>query len=58
MQRAMAENLHGRDINSTRILAFQKKAPAPPEVTTRDSRINVYNILYYYIIHSLKGQVM
>uniref|UniRef100_A0A1B6CXB3 CDC20/Fizzy WD40 domain-containing protein n=3 Tax=Clastoptera arizonana TaxID=38151 RepID=A0A1B6CXB3_9HEMI len=31
MQRAMSENLHGCDITKTRILAFQKKAPAPPE---------------------------
>ena len=30
-ERAMSENLHGRDINSTRILAYQKKAPAPPD---------------------------
>ncbi|KAL1131966.1 hypothetical protein AAG570_011577 [Ranatra chinensis] len=30
-QRAMSENLHGCDISSTRILAFQKKAPAPPD---------------------------
>jgi len=31
MERAMSENLHGRDISNTRILAYQKKAPAPPD---------------------------
>lgn len=31
-QRLMAENLHGRDINNQRILAYQNKAPLPPEV--------------------------
>jgi cell division cycle protein 20 (cofactor of APC complex) len=30
-ERAMSENLHGRDINTTRVLAFQKKAPGPPD---------------------------
>lgn len=32
-QRLMAENLHGCDINSQRILAYQNKAPLPPEVS-------------------------
>lgn len=32
MQKAMSDNLHGRDISNVRVLAFQKKAPAPPEV--------------------------
>ncbi|XP_073984224.1 cell division cycle 20 protein fzy [Rhodnius prolixus] len=31
MERAMTENLHGLDISGARILAFQKKAPAPPD---------------------------
>ncbi|XP_067000605.1 cell division cycle protein 20 homolog [Anabrus simplex] len=30
-QRAMAENLHGGDINNMRIMVFKNKAPAPPE---------------------------
>lgn len=39
MQRAMAENLHGRDISNTRILAFQNKAPAPPEGFTNPLKV-------------------
>lgn len=31
MQRLLGENLHGGDINNTRILSYQVKAPAPPE---------------------------
>ncbi|XP_020292214.1 cell division cycle protein 20 homolog isoform X2 [Pseudomyrmex gracilis] len=31
MQRLIGENLHGGDINNTRILSYQIKAPAPPE---------------------------
>lgn len=31
-QKAMSENLYGMDINNMRVLAFQNKAPAPPEV--------------------------
>ncbi|XP_024873491.1 cell division cycle protein 20 homolog [Temnothorax curvispinosus] len=29
MQRLIGENLHGRDINNTRVLSYQIKAPAP-----------------------------
>jgi len=39
MQKAMAENLHGRDINNCRVLAFQKKAPAPPEGYTNPLKV-------------------
>ncbi|KOC68087.1 Cell division cycle protein 20 like protein [Habropoda laboriosa] len=31
MQRLIAENLHGGDINNMRVLSYQNKAPAPPE---------------------------
>jgi len=31
MQRLLGENLHGGDINNTRVLSYQIKAPAPPE---------------------------
>lgn len=31
MQRLIGENLHGGDINNTRVLSYQTKAPAPPE---------------------------
>ncbi|KAG8322857.1 ubiquitin-protein transferase activating protein [Homalodisca vitripennis] len=39
MQKAMSENLHGRDISNTRVLAFQKKAPAPPEGYTNPLKV-------------------
>ncbi|XP_075227152.1 cell division cycle 20 protein fzy [Lycorma delicatula] len=38
-QRAMSENLHGHDIENARILAFQKKAPAPPEGYTNPLKV-------------------
>lgn len=50
MQRAMAENLHGRDISNTRILAFQNKAPAPPEVCICYKQKNIF----YGIKYNLK----
>lgn len=31
-RKAMSENLHGCDINNVRVLSYQNKAPAPPEV--------------------------
>nr|XP_018905377.1 PREDICTED: cell division cycle protein 20 homolog [Bemisia tabaci] len=40
-RQAMKETLHGCDISQTRILAFQKKAPAPPE-----GYVNPLKVLY------------
>lgn len=41
MQRNMMENLCGQDIDNARVLAFQKKAPAPP-----DGHINSMKVVY------------
>lgn len=38
-QRAMSENLLGHDIEKARILAYQKKAPAPPEGYTNPLKV-------------------
>jgi len=32
-ERKMSELLHGKDIRKERILAYQTKAPAPPDVS-------------------------
>lgn len=34
MQKMMSENIHGKDVAGVRVLAFQKKAPAPPDVSS------------------------
>nr|CAD7396309.1 unnamed protein product [Timema cristinae] len=31
IERIMGENLHGKDLNASKVLAFQSKAPDPPE---------------------------
>lgn len=39
-RKALSENLHGCDINNVRVLSYQNKAPAPPEVLSI--------VVYYY----------
>jgi len=50
-RKVMSENLHGCDINNVRVLSYQNKAPAPPEVLL----LNSFDIFYknQYIINKL-----
>lgn len=45
-RKAMSENLHGRDINNVRVLSYQNKAPAPPEVKIKRLQDFLYELHY------------